>query len=60
MGDELLYSLIFFLMGLVSVLWSRTSPKSKGDPFLIKSTFIGLAVLCFLVGLYLLIKSFNV
>ena len=58
MSDELIYSLIFLLMGLISILWYRTSNTDKKDPFLIKPTFLILGIFCILISLYLLVKAF--
>jgi hypothetical protein len=45
------------LIGLLSLLSSRSAPKPKGDPFFTKPSFIALAVLCIPTGLYLLLKT---
>lgn len=58
MSDEIIYGLVFLLMGLITLLWSKNATKSKGDPFLIKIIFIGGGIFCFLVAIYLFIKSF--
>lgn len=56
MIDDLIYSLVFLLVGMIAVLWSKSAPKTKGDPFLIKIGFISSAATCFFAAIYLFIK----
>ena len=58
MGDKIIYSLVFLLMGLVSILSYRNSETDKKDPYLIKPTFLILGVLCMIISIYLLVKAF--
>ena len=56
MPDELLYALIFLLMGLVSTVWYRNTEWDRKDPFLIKPTFLIFGALSYLFSIYLLVK----
>lgn len=56
-GDELLYSAVFLLMGLISILWYRQSETDKKDPYLIKPTFLVMGIFSILVSVYLFIKA---
>jgi uncharacterized membrane protein len=58
MGDEIIYALVFLLLGLVSILSYRNSETDKKDPYQIKSTFLILGILSILCSIYLLVKSF--
>lgn len=57
MRDEIIYSLVFLLLGLVSILSYRNSKTDKKDPFLIKPTFLCLGILSIISSIYLLIKA---
>lgn len=57
MNDEILYSLVFLLMGLIAILWYRESEADNKDPYLIKPTFLWGGIFCFMLSLYLLIKG---
>ena len=58
MGEEILYSLVFLLMGLVSILCYRNSEPDKKDPYLIRPTFLILGILSIISSIYLLVKAF--
>ncbi len=56
MAENLVYSVLFLLIGTIGIIWAQSAPKSKGDPFAIKISQYTMGILAVLVGLYLLIK----
>jgi len=56
--DELIYSMVFLLLGIISLLWYRKRKIDKKDPFLIKPTFLIVGVLCLIFFIVLLVKTF--
>ena len=56
-GDELFYSLILLLLGLVSLLLHRNIESYKKDPYLTKISSLLTGIFCILVGVYLFFKT---
>ncbi len=56
MGEEVIYSLLFLLTGVIGIIWAQQAPKAKGDPFLIKVSQYSFGFLSILIGLYLMFK----
>ena len=56
MDEELIYSILFFLIGAIAIIWARNAPKTRGDPFIIKISQYTMGIVSVLVGLYLLFK----
>ncbi len=56
-GDELLYSLILLLIGLIALLLHRNIESYKKDQYLTKISSLLTGVFCILVGFYLFFKA---
>lgn len=56
MHDEIFYSLVFVLLGLIGIHWGKNATKSKNDPLLVRVTLIGGGIFCFVIAIYLILK----
>jgi hypothetical protein len=54
--EELIYAVIFIIMGSIAILWAQDAPPTKGDPFLIKISQYSTGIVCVVIGAYLLFK----
>ncbi len=56
MAENLVYSILFLLIGTIGIIWAHSAPKTKDDPFAIKISQYTMGIVAVLAGLYLLIK----
>ena len=54
MIEELIYSILFLLMGAIALIWAKRAPKTRDDPFAIKVSQYTMGIISILAGLYLL------
>lgn len=57
MAENLVYSVLFLLIGAIGIIWAQSAPRTKGDPFAIKISQYTIGIVAVLAGLYLLIKA---
>jgi hypothetical protein len=57
MEEDLVYSILFLLMGAIGIIWAQSAPKTQGDPFAIKISQYTMGIVAILAGLYLLFKA---
>lgn len=56
MIENLIYSIVFLLIGAIAIIWAQSAPKTKGDPFAIKISQYTMGIVAVVAGLYLLLK----
>ncbi len=56
--EELIYVLLFALLGLIAILWSREMEYSKTDIYASKQTLNIMGWFMLLCSIYLLVKAF--
>jgi hypothetical protein len=57
MEENLIYGVLFILIGMIGLLWARNAPKAKEDIMVGKVIQFVLGALSIIIGIVLLVKS---
>ena len=57
MVEEILYGLIFLLIGIICIHLGKSEPKDKKDPFLVRISLLTIGFFSVLSAFYLFFKA---